>query len=287
MIIYLQQIYLQQIYEVARIEEKVMMSHVISKDGTRIAWETIGQGPVVLIVNGAFGYRAFRGGRDLASLLSNDFTVCLYDSRGRGQRTDTPPYAAEREIEDIEALIDQAGGSAYVYGDSSGAALTLLAAASLGSIKIPKVALYDPPYVSDDDKARHAFAAEKQQITALLRQGKRGDATAFCYSDMGIPPARIEEIQKQPDWKLMESVEHTLAYEYTLLGDGTVPLALARKTMMPALVMDGEKSMPFMHEAAETLGKAMPQALRKTLKDQTHSVSAPVLAPVLKAFFRS
>lgn len=264
-----------------------MISSVISKDGTRIAWEKIGQGPVVLIVNGAFGYRAFRGGRDLASLLSKDFTVYLYDRRGRGQSTDTLPYAAEREIEDIEALLDQAGGSAYVYGDSSGAALTLLAAASLGSVKIPKVALYDPPYVSDDDKARHEFATEKQHITELLRQGKRGDATTFSLCGMGISPARMEERRKQPEWKLMESVEHTLAYEYTILGDGTVPLALAKKTMMPALVMDGGKSMPFMHEAAEILGKAMPQAMRKTLKDQTHSVSASVLAPVLKAFFRS
>lgn len=262
-----------------------MMSHVNSKDGTTIAWEKIGQGPVVIMVNGAFGYRELYGGRDLATLLSKDFTVCLYDRRGRGQSTDTPPYAVEREIEDIEAIIDQVDGSAYVYGISSGAALALLAAASLGSLKITKLALYEPPYVCDDDKAKHEFAEEKQRITELLRQGKRGDATAFYISSMGIPPKRMEDIRKQPDWKMMEGVEQTLAYDYAVLGDATVPLALARKTMMPALVMDGEKSMPFMHEAAETLGKAMPQAVRKTLKNQTHTVSASVLAPVLKEFF--
>lgn len=261
-----------------------MILHVISKDGTRIAWEKIGQGPVVIMVNGAFGYREFKGGWDLASLLSQDFTVCLYDRRGRGQSTDTQPYAVEREIEDIEAIIDQVGGSAYVYGISSGAALALLAAASLGSIKIPKVALYEPPYVCDD-KAQYEFAEEKQCITELLRQGKRGDATAFYIGSMGIPPERMQDIRKSADWKMMEGVEQTLAYDYAVVGDGTVPLALARKTMMPALVMDGEKSMPFMHEAAETLGKAMPQALRKTLKDQTHAVSTSVLAPVLKEFF--
>jgi len=263
-----------------------MISHVNSKDGTSIAWEKVGQGLVVIMVNGAFGYRELYGGRDLASLLSQDFTVCLYDRRGRGQSTDTPPYEVEREIEDIEAIIDQVGGSAYVYGISSGAVLALLAAASLGRVKITKLALFEPPYVCDE-KAKHEFAQEKQRITELLRQGKRGDATAFYIRSMGIPPERMEDLRTSAEWKRMEGVEHTLAYDYAVLGDATVPLALARKAMMPALVMDGEKSMPFMHEAVETLGKAMPQAVRKTLKDQTHSVSAEVLAPVLKAFFQS
>src|SRR5215472_11862897 len=161
MIIYLQQIYLQQIYEVARIEEKVMMSHVISKDGTRIAWETIGQGPVVLIVNGAFGYRAFRGGRDLASLLSQDFTVCLYDRRGRGDSGDTPPYAAEREIEDISAVITAAGGSAAVFGNSSGAVLALRAAAA--GLPITNLALWDPPFFVDPDAPRR----QQEYLTGL------------------------------------------------------------------------------------------------------------------------
>lgn len=261
-----------------------MLSQVHSKDGTSIAWETIGQGPVVLMVNGAFGYREFKGEWDLATLLAPDFTVCLYDRRGRGQSADTPPYAVEREIEDIEALLDQVGGSASVYGLSAGAALALLAAASLGSLKITKVALYEPPYLCDD-QAKDEFAQEKQRITELLRHGKRGDATAFYLRSMGIPPERMEAIRLSPDWKRMEGVEQTLAYDYAVVGDATVPLALASKTMMPALVIDGEKSLPFMHEAAETLGKAMPHAVRKTLKDQTHSVSASVLAPVLKAFF--
>src|SRR5579871_1889351 len=262
-----------------------MLSHVHSKDGTTIAWETIGQGPVVIMVNGAFGYRAFKGEWDLATLLSSDFTVCLYDRRGRGQSTDTLPYAVEREIEDLEALLDQVCGSASVYGLSSGAALALLAAAALGSLKITKVALYEPPYVGGDDQAKDEFAQEKQRITELLRQGKRGDATAFYIRSMGIPPERMEDLRTSAEWNMMEGVEHTLAYDYAVVGDATVPLALARKAMMPALVMDGEKSLPFMHQAAETLGKAMPQAVRKTLKDQTHSVSAAVLAPVLKEFF--
>lgn len=263
------------------------MSSVISKDGTTIAFETVGQGPAVLMVNGAFGYRDFYGERELAALLSKDFTVYLYDRRGRGESTDTLPYAVEREIEDIDALIDRAGGLACIYGASSGAALALLAAAKLGRVKIPRLALYEPPYGLGDEAARQEFAKQKQYLSTLISEGKRGDATRFFVSGMGTPPEIIEEMCKSQEWKDMEGVEHTLAYDYAILNDGAVPVALAQQTSIPAIIMDGEKSMPFMQEAAETLGRAMPSASRKTLKDQTHEPSALVLAPVLQKFFRA
>jgi pimeloyl-ACP methyl ester carboxylesterase len=239
------------------------------------------------MVNGAMGYREFYGGRDLAAKLSKDFTVYLYDRRSRGESTDTQPYAVEREIEDIEALIEEAGGSAYLYGVSSGAALALLAAAQLGPGKAAKLALYEPPYGSDDVKEKQDFAEQKTRLGELIKEGKRGDAAAFFISGMGTPPDVLEGIRRSPDWPVMVGVEHTLAYDYAVLGDGAVPIEAARTIAVPTLVLDGEKSMDFMHEAAETLGRVIPHARRKTLSNQTHDVSAEALAPVLKEFYHS
>jgi pimeloyl-ACP methyl ester carboxylesterase len=263
------------------------MQNVISKDGTKIAFEKTGQGPAVIMVNGAMGYREFHGGRDLVAELSSAFTVYIYDRRGRGESSDILPYAVEREIEDIEALIDEAGGSAYLYGVSSGAALALRAAAKLGRAKVAKLALYEPPYGSSDDKAKQDFAEQRKGLSQLIKDGKRGDAAAFFISSMGTPPEVLEGIRKSPDWKIMEGVEHTLAYDYAVLGDGAVPIEIAKAATMPALVMDGSKSFDFMHDAAETLGKVMPHAERKPLKNQTHEVSPDAIAPVLVEFFNS
>lgn len=263
------------------------MAHVLSKDGTRIAYDKIGHGPAVIIVNGAMGYRAFYGDKPLATALSSDFTVYLYDRRGRGESTDTKPYTVEREIEDIEALIDDAGGSACVYGISSGAALALLAAAKLGASKVPKLALYEPPYGSDTDKDKQDFAAQRKHLNELINSGKRGDAAAFFVRSVGTPPEALEGLRKSPEWPFMEGVEHTLAYDYTVLGDGAVPYAVAKTATMPALVMHGDKSFDFMRSAAKNLSQAMPSAQLKTLKDQTHEVSSEALAPVLTTFLKN
>ncbi len=263
------------------------MPQVVSKDGTKIAYEKTGKGPPVIMVNGAMGYREFYGGRELAARLSKDFTVYIYDRRGRGESTDTLPYAVEREIEDIEALIDEAGGFAYLYGISSGAVLALRAAAKLGPTKVAKLALYEPPFNAGDDKAKRDFAEQRKRMDELLGAGKRGDAVAFFISGTGAPPEMIEGMKQSPEWQVMETVAHTLAYDYAVLGDGAVPLDIAKAATMPTLVMDGGKSEAFMHEAAEVLGKAMPHAERKTLKNETHEVSPETLAPVLRAFFKA
>ncbi len=136
------------------------MSHILSKDGTRIAFDRTGHGPVVIMVNGALAYRGFYGGEELAARLSPDVTFIDYDRRGRGESTDTPPYAVDREIEDIEALIDEAGGSACLYGVSSGACLALLAAARLGPARVERLALYEPPYGSRDEREKQEFAGQ-------------------------------------------------------------------------------------------------------------------------------
>ena len=260
------------------------MKTVTSKDGTIIAFDQAGQGPAILLVDGAMGYRALFGGRPLAAELSKQFNVITYDRRGRGESTDTQPYAVEREIEDIEALIDEAGGTAYLYGFSSGAVLALRAAQL--DDKVTKLALLEPPFGSADVQAKQEFADYAKQMAALLAQDKRGDAVAFFLADM-MPEEMLEGMRQSPEWPLMEAVAHTLAYDNLVMGDGSVPVEVARAATMPTLILDGGESPDFKHEAADALAEAMPHAVRKTLLGQTTLVPPEVLAPVLSEFFHS
>lgn len=216
--------------------------------------------------------------------LARDFTVYTYDRRRRGESNDTLPYAVEREIEDIEALIEEAGGSAFLYGISSGAVLALKAAAKLGPAKVLKLALYEAPLDSGDDKAKQDFAQYTQRMVELLEANQHGDAVAFFMADM-VPPEMIEGMKQSPEWPLMEAVAPTLAYDNAVMGDGAMPAKAAKAAAMPALVLDGSESPAYMREAAEALARAMPYAERKTLEGQTHTVSPEAVAPVLVEFF--
>lgn len=237
---------------------------------------------MVILVDGALAYREHFGGRPLAAELAKDFTVITYDRRGRGESADTQPYAVEREIEDIEALIDQVGSPAHLYGFSSGSVLALKAAARLGG-KVARLALHEPPFNSDDEKAKQDFAEFTMHMADLLAANKRGEALAFFFADM-LPPEVIEGMQQSPEWSRMEGVAHTLAYDNAVMGDGSVPAEAAHAASMPALVLDGGDSPDFKHEAADALVRAMPQAQRKTLEGQSTMVSPEILAPVLAAF---
>ena len=263
------------------------MPTAISKDGTAIAYEKTGNGPGIILVNGALAHRKFYGEKELAAKLADNYTVIYYDRRGRGDSTDTKPYSVEKEIEDIEALVEIAGGRVYLYGCSSGASLALLAAEKLGPEQVIKLALYEPPYGADSAKGKQEFAREKNKINELVAAGKPGDAAAAFLENRGTPPDEMEGMKQSSEWKQMERVGHTLVYDFEVLGDGTIPLRVAKSIAMPTQVMDGEKSFDFMHEAADTLGKNIPVAVRKTLKDQTHEAAPEALAPVLKEFFVS
>jgi len=253
---------------------------VVSKDGTKIAFEKAGKGPAVIVVSGALSYRELLGD-ELANALSRGLTVYTYDRRGRGESTDVKPYAVEREIEDIDALIRHAGQSAYLYGVSSGAALALQAAAKLGPAEVPKLALYEPPYGQDSK----AFAEQKQRINELTKTGKPGEAAEYFMAAIGTPPEGIQNMKRSKDWDAMTRIDFTLAYDYAVLGDGLVPDETARSVTVPTLVMNGEKSMAFMQPTADRIAKAMPRAERKTLEGQTHQAKADVVAPVLIEFF--
>jgi pimeloyl-ACP methyl ester carboxylesterase len=264
------------------------MRTVTSEDGTTIAFDQSGKGPAIILVDGALQYRAFdQGMAQLADLLAQHFTVFHYDRRGRGDSTDTQPYALEREIEDIEALINEARGPAFVYGISSGAALALEAAIQLGD-KVKKLAMYEAPY-NDDDTARQAWREYTKQLGELLAADRKGDAVGLFMMLVGVPADQVEGMHQHPMWPLWEAVAPTLAYDHiAALGeDASVPTGRAASVAVPTLVMDGGESYPFMHVTALALANAIPYAQHRTLEGQTHEVAAEALAPVLVEFFKA
>lgn len=259
------------------------MNKALSKDGTPIAFDRLGEGPAIILVDGALCSRAMGPMPQLAARLAKDFTVFTYDRRGRNESGDTAPYAVEREVEDIEALLDEAGGSAYLYGVSSGAVLALRAAAQLGAARVPKVALFEPPF-SCGEEAVQEFAAYTEQMEKLLQANRRGDAVTFFLGDLA-PPEMLEEMRQSPAWAHMEAVAPTLAYESAVLGDSAVSAEIAGAVTMPALVLDGDASPAFIREAADALAAAMPHVRRITMEGQSHDAGAEAVAPVLREFF--
>lgn len=267
------------------------MKTVTSKDGTTIAFDQTGQGPAVILVDGALQYRAFdQGMKQLADLLSEHFTVIHYDRRGRGDstdNTDTLSNALAREIEDIEALIDHAGGSASLYGISSGGALALEAALQFGN-KVEKLAVYEVPY-NDDENAKQSWKEYVQKLRELLAVNRKGDAVALFMMLVGAPADQVEGMRQHPMWPLWESVAPTLAYDHSAdLGeDASLPTERAARVSVPTLVMDGAASFPFMHVTATKLANTIPHARHRTLEGQTHDVAAEAVAPVLIELFSS
>jgi pimeloyl-ACP methyl ester carboxylesterase len=265
------------------------MKTVTSKDGTTIAFDQWGEGPTVILVDGALQYRAFdQGMAQLAELLAPHFKTIHYDRRGRGDSTDNTDRqsnALKREIEDIEALIDLAGGPASLYGISSGAALALEAALVLGS-KVNKLAMYEAPY-NDDDSSRQRWKEYTQDLRQLLAAGRKGDAVAHFMMLVGAPADQVEGMRQHPLWPLWESVAPTLAYDHIVdLGeDASVPVERAAKVTVPTLVMSGSESFPFMHTTAAALASAIPNAQHRVLAGQSHEVASEALAPVLIEFF--
>lgn len=270
------------------------MKTVTSKDGTTIAFDQSGKGPAVVLVDGALQYRAFdQGMAQLADLLTPHFTIIHYDRRGRGDSTDMlssgfdRESAVQRETEDIEALLDEAGGSASLYGISSGAALALEAAIRLGN-RIKKLAMYEAPY-NDDKAARQAWKEYTQKLEELLAAGRKGDAVALFMMLVGAPADQVKGMRQHPMWPLWESVAPSLAYDHIAdMGeDATVPAERAAGVTAPTLVMDGSEGFPFMHVTARKLADAIPNAQYRTLQGQTHEVASETLAPVLIEFFKS
>ncbi len=260
------------------------MKRVISFDGTPIAFDEYGSGPTLLLIGGALQHRAFdTDTATLATLLAPDFTVLHYDRRGRGDSGDTAPYAVEREIEDIRALIDAAGGSACVFGISSGAALAMQASIKLGD-RIQKLAMYEAPF-DDDAAARQAWLSFCDQLLALLARDQRGAAIAAFLSMLGTSADALQGMSHAPVWPMFEAVAPTLAYDLAILGDSTIPVEQSRQVRVPTLLMEGGMCIPSMRASNLVLARNISGSRHYTVAGQTHFVAAEALAPVLKAFF--
>jgi pimeloyl-ACP methyl ester carboxylesterase len=259
------------------------MRTVTSADGTKIAFDQLGDGPPLIMVVAAFNTHTTT--EPLAAALQDRFTVLNYDRRGRGESGDTLPYAVEREIEDIDALIAEAGGSAAVFGYSSGATLALKAAAH--GLAITKLALYDAPFLVDDTYPRLPTDLP-DQLAALISAGRRGDAVELYQTKaIGIPQDVVAQMRHAPFRPALEEIAHTLVYDATIVGDLSFPTDLIASVPVPTLVIDGENSPPIMHSAADALARTLPNVRRCTLTGQTHDISPEDTAPVLAEFFSS
>ena len=251
------------------------MSTITSADGTTIAYDRTGAGPPLILVVGAFNDRG--AGVPLAQWLSGQFTVINYDRRGRGASTDTQPFAVNREIEDLAALIEVLGGSASVFGYSSGAVLALRAAAA--GLPIDRLALYDPPFgIGGPDH----WSDLAHRIDGLIAAGQRGDAVALYQTEgVGIPAEVVAQLRHAPFWPQLETIAPTLAYDAAALA---WPMTELSTVPTPTLVVHGEAGPPPLGEAVRRVTDGLPDARLVGLPGQTHDLVPEVLGPVLTRF---
>ncbi len=260
------------------------MPQVTSKDGTIIAYDRIDQGPAVVIVGGILGDHSQQA--DLAQLLASHFTVYNFDRRGRGESGDALPYAVEREVEDLEAMLNAAGGSAFVYGTSGCAVLCLEAAARGLAPKMKKLALWEPPYIVDDSRPP-VPQDYLEQLRKMLREGRRGDMIELFFTQaVGMPAEFVAPMRQSPFWAAQEAFAPTLVNEAILMGNGDFKLPKERiaKATCPTLVIDGGTT-PWLSHAADAVAETLPHAQRRTIAGQPHNVDAQALAPALVEFF--
>jgi pimeloyl-ACP methyl ester carboxylesterase len=256
------------------------METVTSTDGTTIAFDRMGSGPPVVLVCGGSVDRM--ADAPLAQQLASDLTVFNYDRRGRGDSGDTLPYAIEREVEDIEAVIEAAGGSAFLWGSSSGAALALIAVEK--GVSASKLAMWEPPYIPDEFPKPPEDQVERYET--MVAEGRRGDAVEYFMSKVvGMPPEVVAGARSQPWWAATEALAHTLAYDARIMSDYTVPTDRAASVKVPTLVIAGGADFPWMPETAKALADAAPDGRVRILEGQGHDVDPAVLAPVLVEFF--
>jgi pimeloyl-ACP methyl ester carboxylesterase len=266
------------------------MGTLQSKDGTTIAFDAWGdssQGQPLIMVDGATAYRMINPtNAELGQLLSSDFRAYAYDRRGRGESTDTAPYAIEREIEDLAALIADAGAPAVLFGWSSGALLALDAAAA--GLPISHLALFEPPVVVDDN--RPPLPADYvEQLDARVAAGRPGDAAElFLTAAAGLPPEAAAGMRQSPFWPALEGVAHTIAYDGRIMGTtmsgNPLPTDRWAAVSVPVLVMHGDATAPSLMSGAKAMAEALPTATLQVVPGEQHSAAAEVLAPALRQF---
>jgi pimeloyl-ACP methyl ester carboxylesterase len=264
------------------------MQRVTSSDGSRIAYDRHGSGPVVILVAGALGYRKFKKTEDLARRLAEHLTVINYDRRGRGDSTASKPFAVEREIEDIAALIEAEGGSASLWGTSSGGALALRAAGA--GIGVERVSVYEVPFMVTPEAKRPTpdYGARLDELVAA--NDRSGAVKHFMRNAIGIPAPFVALMQLMPIWKGLKATAHTLPYDWAALGEHTMygaPLDPAEwaSVTMPAQVVYGGKSPAVLQQGSRALAEVLADAQLRRLEGTSHNVKMKLLAPVLTEFF--
>ncbi|OME91965.1 MULTISPECIES: alpha/beta fold hydrolase [Paenibacillus] len=257
------------------------MKTTISKDGTSLAYDVYGSGPALVFITGATCFRSFEPVLHDAQVFAQAFTVYNYDRRGRGDSGNTLPYSMEREIEDIEAIIEAAGGSAYLYGHSSGAILALESAMRLGD-KVNKAVLYDPAY-AHDEADQLEFKGLIHGLNQLLEGGKYDEAISLFLEGIGIPKEVIVGMQHSPQWAIMTALAPTLAYD-TLLASDLPPLERATRLTTPIRIIVGEQSPASMLEVGNQLSRAIPNTKNTILEGQDHMPDPELLLPLLTSF---
>ena len=256
-----------------------------SADGTRIAYEVHGSGPALVLVDGALCQRSMGPSRPLAGQLATSFAVHVYDRRGRGASgPGETPYAVEREIEDLAAVIDAAGGHAHVFGSSSGAALAL--AAAQHGVPIDRLALYEAPFIVDGTHAPHDPDLPSR-LRSLVEQGERGEAVKLFLRTVGAPGPMVAVMRLLPMWKKLTGVAHTLPHDLTIVIDHEqgrpLPKGLYDAVTAPTLVIAGGKSPEYLRNAQAAVADAVPDGRLETLPGQTHMIKAKVTAPLVAA----
>jgi pimeloyl-ACP methyl ester carboxylesterase len=260
------------------------MEQVISSDGTRIVFDRLGEGPALILVGGATCDRAIT--RSTAEALARSFTVINFDRRGRGSSGDTQPFGVEREIEDIGALIEAAGGRAAVYGHSSGAALVIRAAAS--GLPMTAVIVHDAPFRPDDERWGEAAREYGERLRGLLAEDRRGEALDLFMSLTGMPDELIAARRTSPGRASQEALAPTLAYDSAAMGDiergASVPTDLLEQIDAPVLVLSGAVSPPFMVDGAVRIADGVPDGRHRVLEGQGHEADPEILAAAIAEF---
>ena len=259
------------------------IKQITSKDTTKIAYHVVGNGPAVILVDGAFCDSSFGPSKDLAKLLSKHFTVYSYDRRGRGKSGDEQPYSVDKEIQDLSALLKEAGGVAHIFGNSSGAVLAMKAAAA--GLDLKNLAFFEPPFFVGNQKNK----PPKDHQETLKMYNENGEAakavTFFLTKIMGVPCIFALLMRLSPNWKKMKAMAKSLQYESAVMDDFSLPGNLLKTIKQPSIVIGGAKSPEVLQTACKAVAETMPNAALVMLPKQNHNIDVNVLAPVLIDFF--
>lgn len=257
------------------------MMQVSSKDGSKIAYDSLGSGPLLVYITGAICHRNFKPVLDDAKFFSQDFTVINYDRRGRGDSQDIQPYSLQKEIDDIEALIDAVGTKVNLYGHSSGAVLALEAGLRLAN-KIDKIFIYDPAYVAEEaEKANYVHMS--REVNALLAKKEYSQALRSFLTGIGMPKFFVFLLPIMPGWKKLKALAPTLAYDLELTKDEP-PYKLLGGLSVPITIAYGQKSPSSMKAVSKGIHAVVSGSQLIEVPEQDHMVSAKVLLPLFKKF---